>query len=373
MNKLSSNSRLASLDILRGFVLFLLVFLQPILWSLAHCMDNNFSDFILYHFDHATWEGLHLWDLVQPLFLFVSGASIPFSFSKFLKTGDKKSLYKKVIKRTLILYFLGMLVQGNLLGLDPQHIYLYSNTLQSIAVGYLITSLIVINLSFRWQIVATLVLLTIYSVPMMICGDYSPDLNFAERVESIVLGRFRDGAYCNESGMWVSLPGYHYAWVWGSLNFGVSVMLGYFAGKIVKDYKTDGAKVVKYLLIAGLSLVLCGWLWSFNMPVIKRIWTSSMTLLSGGYCFILFALFYYWIDYKGHHSGLDWLNIYGKNSILAYLLGEKINFRCVVDSVSWGLEQYLDYYYPVWLSFGNYAIIFLILLLMYKRKLFIKI
>ena len=109
------------------------------------------------------------------------------------------------------------------------------------------------------------------------------------------------------------------------------------------------------------------------MPVIKRLWTGSMTLLSGGYCFLLMAFFYYWIDYKGRIWGLNWLKIYGMNSIAAYLLGEVINFRCVAASVSYGLEQYLGDYYQVWLTFANYLILFFILRAMYKCGLFLKV
>ena len=79
MNKLSeNNTRLASLDILRGFDLFLLVFFQPVLWVLARQLDVPFLNGILYQFDHEVWEGFRFWDLVMPLFLFMTGASMPF-------------------------------------------------------------------------------------------------------------------------------------------------------------------------------------------------------------------------------------------------------------------------------------------------------
>lgn len=109
------------------------------------------------------------------------------------------------------------------------------------------------------------------------------------------------------------------------------------------------------------------------MPIIKRLWTGSMTLFSGGLCFLLMGMFYYWIDYKGHTYGLNWLKIYGMNSITAYILGEVINFRSIAASVSYGLEQYLGSYYPVWLSLVNYLIVFLILRIMYKYRVFLKI
>ncbi len=105
----------------------------------------------------------------------------------------------------------------------------------------------------------------------------------------------------------------------------------------------------------------------------KRLWTSSMTLFSGGLCFLLMGAFYYRIDYKGHSRRLNWLKIYGMNSITAYILGEVINFRCIAASVSYGLKQYLGGYYQVWLSLTNYLIVFLILRIMYRQKIFLKI
>jgi predicted acyltransferase len=311
---------------------------------------------------------------VMPLFLFMTGASMPFSLSKYIgTTGSYWPVYRRILKRVILLFIFGMIVQGNLLGLDSQHLYLYSNTLQSIAVGYFIAAVIQLHFPFKWQIGITLLLLLAYWIPMTFLGDFTPAGNFAEQVDRYVLGRFRDGVFWNEDGTWSFSPYYNYTWIWSSLTFGVTVMLGAFAGKIMKEGKANRKKVVQMLLVVGLALVGLALLWSLQMPVIKRIWTGSMTLLSGGYCFLLMALFYYWIDYKGHTRGLDWLKVYGMNSITAYLLGEVVNFRCVAASVSYGLEQYLGGYYSVWLTFANYLIVFFLLGAMYKRGLFLKV
>ena len=376
MEKISEKKtdRLASLDILRGFDLFLLVFFQPVFIALVRQLNMPFLDEVLYQFDHEVWEGFRLWDLVMPLFLFMTGASMPFSLSKYRgSSGSYCSVYRRILKRVVLLFILGMIVQGNLLGFDIRHIYLYSNTLQSIAVGYLIAAIIQLHFSFRWQVVITLLLLLLYWVPMTFLGDFTSVGNFAEQVDRWVLGRFRDGVYWNEDGTWSFSPYYNYTWVWSSLTFGVTIMLGAFAGKIMKEGKTDRKRVVKILLATGVFLISLALLWSLQMPVIKRLWTGSMTLLSGGYCFLLMALFYYWIDYKGHSRGLNWLKIYGMNSITAYLLGEVVDFRCVAASVSYGLEQYLEGYYSLWLTFANYLILFFLLKMMYKWGLFLKV
>ena len=107
--------RLASLDILRGFDLFLLVFLQPVLVSLGACVDSSVMNAVLYQFDHEVWEGFRFWDLVMPLFLFMTGVSMPFSFSKYEREENRWFIYKKVLRRFVILFLLGMVVQGNLL------------------------------------------------------------------------------------------------------------------------------------------------------------------------------------------------------------------------------------------------------------------
>lgn len=150
-------------------------------------------------------------------------------------------------------------------------------------------------------------------------------------------------------------------------------MLGTFAGRLMKNGKDNRLKVCRQLWLIGVVLMLGGWMWSFQMPVMKRVWSSSMTLLSGGYCFLLMGLFYYWIDYKGHVRGMEWLKFYGMNSITAYMLGETVNFRCIVHSVSYGLKRYLGEYYSVWLTFGNFLILFFILRWMYRRQIFLKI
>ena len=89
--------------------------------------------------------------------------------------------------------------------------------------------------------------------------------------------------------------------------------------------------------------------------------------------FVLMAAFFYWIDVKGHHCGLDWLKIYGMNSITAYILGETINFRSVAASLSYGLQPYLGAYYDAWLTFANFLIIFLILRFLFRNRIFLKI
>lgn len=367
------SKRLESLDILRGFDLFLLVFLQPVVVAVGRVADIPWLNAVLYQLDHEVWEGFRFWDLIMPLFLFMVGASMPFSFSKFRSNPDRMAVWRKVAKRFVILFVFGMVVQGNLLAFDLHRLYLYTNTLQAIAVGYLIAAVLMMNLSVKWQLVATVGLLVVYWIPMSLFGDYTPEGNFAEAVDRVVLGRWRDGVWWDDAGNWHFSEWYNYTWVWSSLTFGATVMSGVMAGEVIRANKENGVRGAKILAMCGVALVASGLLLSVEMPIIKRIWTSSMVLLSSGYCFLLMALFYWWIDCKGRGRGLGWLKIYGMNAITAYMLGEVVSFRSIVSSVSYGLQPWLGDYYPAWLTFGNFLILFFILRWMYRAKVFLKI
>ena len=372
----TDSQRLQSLDILRGLDLFLLVFLQPVIIAAGHAANAGWLNPLLCQLDHETWAGFRSWDLVMPLFMFMSGVSMPFSFAKFKGLPSRRPVYRRIARRVAILFLLGMVVQGNLLALDIHVLRFYSNTLQAIAAGYLISSLIVLNLPLRGQIIATAALLFVYWLPMTLCGDFTPDGNFAEQVDRIILGRWRDGVYWDADGVWHFSPHYNYTWIWSSLTFGVTVMLGNFAGAMMKAADTieRRRKASVNMAATGIVLVAAGLLWGMQMPIIKRLWTCSMTLFSGGICFILMALFYWWVDVRGHSRGLGWLKIYGMNSITAYVLGEAVNFRSAAASLSYGLEHIIGSdWYAVWLTFANCAIVFLILLGMYRHRVFIKI
>ncbi len=347
--------RLSSLDILRGIVLFLLVFLQPVLISFGQVSGCGW---ILYHFDHEVWEGFRLWDLVMPLFLFMAGVSLPFSLARYTQQGRRKDAYLRIGRRFVLLFLLGMIVQGDLLGLDPGSLKIYNNTLQAIAVGYVIAALTVLHCPDKYRLAVAAALLLIYWLPMHFCGDYTMGGSFAARVDEAVLGRFRGDP--------------SYTWIWSSLNFGVTVILGSCAGTMMRNDST-GVKVVYRLLLAGISCIIAGLLWGLEMPIIKRLWTSSMTLFSGGICLVLMALFHWWIDIRGHSRGLEWLNIYGMNSIAAYVIGESISFTSIANSLLYGFCQYLGGYYEVLLRLANYSIVFLILTLMYRNRIFIKV
>lgn len=379
MMKGLKTQRLESLDVLRGFDLFLLVGLEGVMYPLSQAVDAPWFDKIMWNFHHVGWQGFSTWDLVMPLFMFMAGVSIPFALSRYVEASNKAIAYKRILKRVVLLWIFGMMCQGNLLGLDPDRIYLYSNTLQAIAAGYLISAVLFLNTGIKGQIIAAATLLLAYWGAMEFVsaggyggGNYTPDGNLAEWMDRSVLGRFRDRATVVD-GEVVFGKHYRYTWILSTLNFGVTVLTGVFAGHILKNKEIIQKRKMLLLFAIGLGMTVAGWLWNLQMPVIKKIWTSSMVLVSSGYCFMLMALFYYLIDYKKYWQRVTWLKVYGMNSIVAYMLACCISFSCIGNSLFRGLEQYIGSYYPVLIAVSNSVIIYLILWGMYKKQLFLKV
>ena len=371
--------RLESLDVLRGFDLFLLVGLEAVMHHLSSAVNTPSFHSFMWCFTHVQWEGFSTWDMIMPLFMFMSGITIPFALSRYKDAKDKSLIYRRILKRVVLLWVFGMMCQGNLLGLNPDRIYFYSNTLQAIATGYLISALLYLHTSIRTQIITAIALLLGFWGAMEFItingyggGDYTPDGNLAEWMDREVLGRFRDGASV-VNGETVFPDWYRYTWILSSLNFGVTVLTGTFAGYILKDKEINAQKKLAYLLIIGSAMVAISQIWGIWHPIIKKIWTGSMTLLSSGYCFLLMALFYYIVDYKGWKKHTQWLKIYGMNSIVAYMLAMCVNFDCIGHSLFHGLEQYLGEYYHVLLSISNAGIIYAILYYMYKKQIFLRV
>lgn len=378
MKTINTSQRLESLDILRGFDLFCLVGLEAFVHALGRALDAGWFRLVTSAFTHADWIGFSPWDIVMPLFMFMAGVTIP--FTRPAEPGKHSRVWGRIARRVVLLWLFGMMCQGNLLALDPDRIYIYSNTLQAIAAGYLIAVTLYMTVSIRAQVIVAVLLLAAYWAGMELVnvdgfggGSYSPSANFAEWVDRICLGRYRDGAAASPNGEVIFASWYNYTWIWSTLTFGVTVMLGVFAGKVLRSGSMSRTGRALMLALGGAALVGLGLILGIWHPIIKRIWTASMTLLSGGICWLLMATFYYVIDCLGLRRGLGWLKVYGMNSIAAYMLMSCVNFRCVAESFLYGLARYIGPWYEVIVSAFCAAIIYGILLLMYRQRIFLKV
>lgn len=377
MPQSSRPRRLASLDALRGLDLFFLLAFGPVLLSLVDAAGSPVLDGVRRALTHAPWEGFTPWDLIMPLFLFMSGVTIPFALARYRNEGRRREALRRIARRFVSLWLLGMVCQGNLLTLDPSQIRIFSNTLQAIAVGYAASALLYLYTSPRTQLAVCAALLLAYWGAMEFVridgfggGDYGLR-NLAERIDAAALGRLRDQTQLVD-GHPVTAEWYRYTWILSSLNFAATVLTGLFAGRIVRS-GGDGRRTTLRLLAAGAACVAAGWAWGTVHPVIKTIWTGSMVLLSSGWCFLLLGLFYYVIDCRRGGRAPVLLEVYGTNSIAAYVLTLVVSFRCIGHSLLFGLEPLLGPFYEPLMVACNAGVIYALLYLMHRRGIRLKV
>ena len=368
--------RLESLDILRGLDLFILVGFQSVFMFLAQATgENNWIKTIFdVLFTHVEWEGFHLWDQVMPLFLFMAGTSIPYAMARYKRKEEEISgkLFYRVLKRVVLLWIFGAIVQGNLLDLNLNSLYLYTDTLQSIAMGYLFSVILFLSMPIKGLLITFFILPFIYTTGMLLTGGYTPGNNLAELIDRLVLGHFLYGATVTASGDVVFADWYHISWIYSTLNFTATVLSGVLTGCLLQSSDSPQKKV-RLLLLAVLVCFLISFALSWIEPIIKRLWTSSMMFLSTGISVLLMLLSYYWIDIKKRGKNWKWLKIYGMNSILAYMLFHTLNTVSLREFWLHGFEHLIGDYYPVLLELAHVSIIFFILLYCYRKRVFLKV
>jgi predicted acyltransferase len=360
--------RLRSLDALRGFDMFWIIGGYWIVQGLANGLDSRwFNKHVLPQTEHVRWEGFVAWDLIMPLFLFIVGVAMPFSFARRLDEDDETRLYHHIAYRVIILWILGMIAQGHLLDYDLSKLQLYSNTLQAIAAGYLIASLILLSLPLEWQVLATGGLLLVYwalltavPVPGHGSGQLTEQGNLAIYIDKLILGRFQDGT---------DPP---YTWILSSLTFGATVMIGALAGQLLRSDRAKAAKVL-ILLGSGVACVLAGWAWGLIFPIIKHIWTSSMVLYAAGWSLLLLGLFYLVIDVLEVRFLSSFFVVIGMNAIAAYMATHVFDFRLLGDIFTQGLAKWTGDWHDFARAVGGVAVLWLILYFMYRKRIFIKI
>jgi predicted acyltransferase len=379
-----SVGRVASIDALRGFDMFWIIGGRGLFLAVLGLFVTDIPGWVQAQIDHPAWIGFSAWDMIMPLFLFVVGAVMPFSFARRIEQGHSKArLYRKIVVRSVVLFVLGIAAQGHLLDLDLSTLHIYSNTLQAIACGYFVAATLLMSVSLFWQVLVTSLLLVGYwallvliPVPGHGAGILDPKLNLALYIDQMILRRFQDGTT--------------YTWILSGLGFTATVMLGAFSGELLRSKQHPWMKVL-YLVLIGLGCLAVGWAWSLRFPLIKHIWTSSMVLWAGGWSFLLLALFYAVIDVIGLKRGAFPFVVIGANAIAVYMATRLIDFRHLTDPIIGGLARHLDALGGVLYRVGSgaalrevtygqalrdvaaLAVIWLILWYMYRKRTLIRI
>lgn len=349
--------RVLSIDALRGFDMFWIMNWAHVFREICKYINTPFSLRILGQFDHAEWFGYTFYDFIYPLFLFIVGLSMPFAFARRIEKGDsKKDLYKHIIKRTIILFILGLIYDG-LFDFNFSRIDL-SGILQIIALSYFFSSLILLNTSVKFQAIVTGILLILYWVLMVFvpvpgygAGVLTPSGNLSSYLQR-----------------YFSL---HRLITLASITHTCSTMIGILTGHWLKTSHPGNKKTV-YMFLAGLLGVIIGLIWNLNFPISKKLWTSSYVIYSAGWSLILFAIFYWIIDVKGYKKWAFPFFIIGLNPITIYVGQRLFKFGIIVDIFTHGFINYLGPFKPMFYNFCILVTQWMFLYFLYKKKIFLK-
>jgi predicted acyltransferase len=366
-------TRVGALDALRGFDMFWIVGGDKLAIAVIGLFPTAaWTVEAERQLHHMLWDGFTAWDLIMPLFLFVVGAVMPFSFARRLELGhSKRQLYFKIIRRTLILFVLGMAVQGHLLDFNLSTLHVFANTLQAIAVGYFIAGILMLTTPVWGQVVAAIVLMIGYWLLLMYvpvrghgAGVLEQHANIALTVDRWVMGRFIDGT---------DPP---YTWVLSGMTFTATVLLGVFSGYILGGRFSSFMKFI-WLTLLGAACLAGGWAWAeyLHFPIIKHVWTSSMVLWAAGWSYLLLAAFYLLIDVAGFRRWAFPFIVIGMNAITIYVAYDSkiIPFNEISNNLVGGLTHHLGPAGPLVIALTTVLLVWLPLYHMYRHKIFIRI
>jgi predicted acyltransferase len=363
--------RLIALDVLRGLTIALMIMVNtPGSWS-----------YVYPPLLHAKWHGCTPTDLVFPFFLFIVGVSMFYSFKKFEK-GITAVSFKKVIKRTIIIFLLGLF-----LNLFPKFNFenvRFLGVLQRIAIAYGFAALLCLqfNVKVLKYIFVSILLgywgLLYFGNPI---DPYAQTGNLVQQLDLALLG---------ENHMWKGLGfAFDPEGLLSSLPSIATVLLGYFVGNII-DLSKSTLNTVKSLLLYGSILTVVGYVWGLVFPINKSLWTSTYVIYTGGLALLFLAFLLWIIDVKGIkqwtrpfiHFGTNPLFIFMFSGVYVKTIIYLVKITTATGETLTGYSYlYKHIFAPIAgnmngsLLFAITHIIFFWFLtyVLYKRKIFIKI
>ncbi len=318
--------RFYALDVFRGAAVCLMI------------LVNNPGDWshIYAPLDHSVWHGVTPTDLVFPFFLFAVGNALAFVMPR-LETAGPRVFWKKVIKRTFLIFLIGLLLNWMpFVKWDNDHLvfkpWSYLNdeghpqgvrilgVFQRIAMSYFSAFVIIYFLKIRGAFVAASVILLGYWLlcvagnpgdPFSLSGWFGTGIDKAILGEAHMYhGEMRNGhVVVFDPEGFMSLP--------GSV---AQVIFGYLAGDyIIKKGKTS--EMVNGLFVAGSVLLFTGYAWDMVFPINKKIWTSSFTVYTSGLAMIILAVTIYMVEFKNYRGWWSkFFDVFGKNPLFIFVL-----------------------------------------------------
>ncbi|KAA3629934.1 MAG: hypothetical protein DWQ02_18380, partial [Bacteroidetes bacterium] len=332
---------------------------------------------------HADWHGCTPTDLVFPFFVFIVGVSAWFSFGKFDHKLNPKAV-RKIIKRTLIIFVIGLLLnffpfvnkslgELRILGVLPRIALAYGfGTLLCLAIPNLR------NLA----ITAVAILLGYWALLRfgVDSGYYDLESNLVRKIDLAVLGANHmwhgKGIPFDPEGLLSTLPAI------------VTVIMGYFTGRILKD-TPSASLALKRIVLGGVGAIILALIWNNWFPINKSLWTSSFVLYTGGIGMLVLALLYWVIDVKKWRFWTFPFEVFGSNALFVYMLSiiwVKVYFLIKITGSDGNQRNAYNYIYSEWFKpvFGemngslffalaHIFVFWLILLWLYRKKIFIKV
>jgi len=352
--------RLVSLDAFRGFIMAVLISNGFGLIALA---NHPRYGWLGRQFDHVPWKGMVFWDLIQPAFMFMVGLAMPFSFGRRKAQGEG---FRLQFWHVAYRFFMLMLISQVLMSITdeayPRYVphFQLDNVLVQIAITYVLCFLIM-QVEFRWQIVAAALILALHWGLFVAFpgkdGPFSMTDNIGRRIDAVILGQ-------NPAGYYVSIN-------WLSSTF--TTLLGVWAGQLLRNRKSHAYNVTALAGGAGICFALGFAIMPFN-PMIKRIWTDSFTLVSGG-CVLLILLFFYWlVEMLGFRRLVFPLVVLGMNSIFIYCI--HIVFTEMLNDIVGTFTRgypFLGILAPVAQAFSFFLVMWYLCYWLYQRRIFFKI
>ena len=357
--------RLLSLDSLRGFDMLWIIGGQQVVRGLAKVWPNRFFTGLADQFEHVPWVGLHLFDVIWTLFMFMVGVSLAFSLAKRRRMQEsQRTIYAHAIKRALIFFTLGMIAQGNLLEFSLATLHPFYSVLHGIAAGYLIATIVAMRLRAKGQAVVTAIFLLLYwillitiPVPGVGRGVLTPTGNAAIYIDTLIQGRFHYGEN---------------TWFLSYLGFASSVLIGVIAGELLVSTRSPKRKCL-LLAAYGVALLSSGLIWSLWLPIIKLLWTSSFVLVAGGLSCLIMAMFYCVIDVLGYKRWAFPFTVIGVNALAVYMATNLFDFRKIGDVFVGHLLPRMGRWDEVFSAAAGLAVVWLILYWMYRTRSFVKV
>lgn len=310
---MSTSVRLHSLDAFRGATVAGMILVNnPGSW-----------DAIYPQLEHAAWNGWTFTDWIFPFFLFIVGVSLVFSTAKRKESGiESGALHRQVFRRSLILFALGLFLNGFPFGLLG-HPFDFSTiripgVLQRIAVCYLVVAVLYLHTTWRTQLGLAVGLLAVYWILLILvpvpgygAGVLLPTGSLPWFIDSHLLaGHTWSGA---------PAPGFDPEGVLSTLGAIATTLSGVLAGQWLRSASSSEARTAGMFVVGNLLLLL-GVILNVWLPINKNLWTSSYVVFMAGWALICLATFYWLIDVKGYSRWVRPFIVYGRNAIAVFVL-----------------------------------------------------